>query len=331
MKKNIHFLFAVVFLFTAVLLTLLSCKKDNDRNSNGEIPDETSSYWEDDYRRECLHGKVKSVIEYSSEEQLNAGFYTQKLFDQNGNRVEDANYKDGKLYEGGKFKHNAQNNITRWDYYSGYKLDGITEYTYGGPNSHNAYLPSDFNNESLGLTKGITGVRWYSADSGEELFSLKCTSVKGNQIDLRVGGSYFGFKEDEENYIVIKTKGAYPAELTAKGPNVDPNNAKVAELFYGNDGIPNKIILPGSKTNSIMDFILKDGFCMLSSQVKVDVATGATENIWKFTYNSKGYLESESYRNGTPITYQYEYDAKGNWTKQESSKGEILYRKYTYR
>jgi len=84
-----------LFCFSALLLfsLLLSCKKEIDEKSKPEIPDETSTYWENDYLRYLLKGNVKTVTEYSEYGKDNGSF--KKLsFDQNGNLKEDAIRKD---------------------------------------------------------------------------------------------------------------------------------------------------------------------------------------------------------------------------------------------
>jgi YD repeat-containing protein len=58
--------------------------------------------------------------------------------------------------------------------------------------------------------------------------------------------------------------------------------------------------------------------------------TGNVTNSRKYTYNDKGFLASEQRSDGEIISYTYVYDNFGNWTKKESSKGVIVYRKYTY-
>ena len=123
----------MLFCFSALLLfsLLLSCKKEIDEKSKPEIPDETSTYWENDYLRYLLKDKVKTVTEYS-EYGMDNGNFKKLSFDQNGNLKEDTDYENNMLSSGLKFTHNAENRITRCEYFTNGQLSEIAEFGYGG-------------------------------------------------------------------------------------------------------------------------------------------------------------------------------------------------------
>jgi hypothetical protein len=317
MKKKflcINFTVVALVLFSTVMVC---CKKESPK---GEIPNVTSSYWGDDYRRFQFHNKVKTATEFRNETELENGNYYLYQFNQNGCLIEQGKYYNNSFSNGNRFKHNAQKFLTVFEYYDNGKLSEICNYNYGGKNSHNAYIPSNFTANDIGLQKGITGLHYQSA-SGESYIKLDCIAVKESKL-------FFSFTWDKnQGEMILTTKGGYPIKLEIdNGEKIET----VADILFGEDGIPKRITVLGSKDISVGDFIVKSGFCVLTSEETIEISTGNVTNSKKYTYNDKGFLASEQRNNGEIISYTYDYDNFGNWTKKESSKGVIVYRKYTY-
>jgi antitoxin component YwqK of YwqJK toxin-antitoxin module len=321
--KNLNLGIMLTLLLALSMNTFMSCKKD--KNEPPDIPggdDETSTYWEDDYRRFFLFDKVKTVIERDDYND-DLGQYRKMSFDQNGNMLEDAWYQDEKLSEGLVFKHNAQNRITRCEYYESGNITEIAEFTYGGTNSHNVYIPSNIFIEDLRLQKGITSIVYKQAN-GDIFLSLTCTSAKGNEL-------IFTSNENKDGLTVsfyVTAQGSYPAKIDIELP--ETGRQPYAEVSLGSDGIPTTLYNYNyTNRDIIVDYIVKEGFLAMTSELSTYKKTGEIDYHYEYTYNENGQLETETRNGELRSEYTYEYDAKRNWTKRTGGSNPV-YREYTY-
>ena len=329
-----RYLLPLAVFFLSAFSLLLSCKKEIDEKSKPEIPDETSTYWENDYLRYLLKGNVKTVTEYSEYGKDNGNF--KKLsFDQNGNLKEDTNYENDMLASGLKFTHNADNRITRCDYYTGGQLSEIAEFGYGGKVSHNVYLPTNIFIEDFRLQKGVTRILYKNATTGIPYMSFVCTAVNGNQLlfETAIEGYNNGEVLKDGPRLLITTQGAYPAKIEGskiKGGVVTGEYDTWATISFGKNGIPNTLYsYLNTWSDYIVDYIVKENFLLINKQVIKNKKTGNIESVTEYTYNEQGYLASKQENNSEPINYTYEYDEHGNWTKRVCGEN-IIHRKYTY-
>lgn len=317
-KKN-GFVAATIALCATA--TLFSCKKEN---KSTDTPDGTSTFWEDDYQQNALNGKVKTVIEWNDETEISDECYRKISFDQNGNKIEDANYKNDRISSGLVFKHNAQNRITRCEYYAGNELDELAEFTYGGTYSHNVYIPSNLFPEDLRLQKGITDIVYTDVNKNNQKVISKLESIAVNKDQLTytfAGGGGMG-------YIHIMTNGNYPSKID--GENLKREKETFVEVTFNSNGIPAAVYYFAKDNVTIFEYIVKGGFMTLTSETSKTISTGEIQYRYQYTYNEHGYLESEQSSSGKTDYYTYEYDDKGNWTKQFKNDNLNLIREYTY-
>ena len=125
----------------------------------------------------------------------------------------------------------------------------------------------------------------------------------------------------------VTVQGNYPAKIVSENPETGEKGT-IAEVKYGNDGIPTTLYsYINLGADLIVDYIVKEGFLLMTSEVYTDRKTGAIRHEYKYTYNVHGHLASEN-RDGKLFEYSYEYDNKGNWVKCDGE--EIINREYTY-
>ena len=323
-KMKITGLAAIALLMLSAATLMNSCSKDELDNPESGISTETSSFWESDYRRHSLNDRVKTVIEQDGGDISYR--YRKMTFDQKGNLLEDVKYKlkgsqpgnDDEIIEGLMFAYNAQNRMTKCEYYISGKLVELAEFTYGGANSHNVYIPSNIFVEDLRLQKGITGIvytHFWGEGNSEKYFNLQCTSAKGNELIFR--------DNDKGTTYTFTPQGAYPAKLDVANDKGD--EMTIADIVFGSDGIPTTLhsFINGNDNILTVEYNVKEGFLAMTSVVSKRISTGEVGYSYQYTYNDHGYLATEKY-NGNytyDYSYTYEYDAKGNWTKQTSSRG----------
>jgi hypothetical protein len=290
---------------------------------NSDTGEETSTYWEDDYRRKELKGKVKTAVEWRMEYPYG---WNKLIFDQNGNLLEDGSYYFDKLQKGLKFRYNNQNRITRLEYYSGGELNEFSEFTYGGENSHNVYIPSNLETNDLRLQKGITNLDYYWGFFGN--MKAKCISVNGNELKFEMP------TDIGQAFLIVIMQGNYPAKIEIEGELEDEYiKETMIEVTLGNDGLPTTLYnyMDGTITN----YIVVEGFLQIISEIEKNFETGVIYTTYEYTYNEHGHIATETIDGVLRNKYTYEYDAQGNWTKCEIEDcyfhdSYILYREYTY-
>ena len=294
-----------VWAVTAVLfcaaVAVTSCKKDNSSN----IPDDTSSFWDDAYRQHQLNGKVKTVKTFSE----NSTRYNLLEYDSKGNLIKDTSLDSNNptYYYGSTLTYDAQNRLTKIVYGNNTVPEReVAEFGYDG--SHTAYIPTNiYDMEDLRLQKGVSSVNYKI--QGKEPMNVKCTSVENNHIIFEgtVGGlaSLLG----NISKVEVDCNGNYPAHL--KFMNMGTETAS-ADVTFGSDGIPTKVTytMDGGETVTT-EYTSVAGFLQMTKQVDSSYPDDYTE----YSYNDKGYLMSEVSQDGSGYYYSYEYDTHGNWTK----------------
>jgi len=335
-EKNLTVLrsYALAVFFPFALFALGSCKPVIEEEPKSEIPDETSTYWENDYSRFQLKGNVKTMSESYSDGK-SSGSFKKLSFDQKGNLIEDVVYENNMLSSGLKFTHNAENRITRCEYYAGGELSEIAEIGYGGENSHTAYLPTNIYIDDFRLQKGVTRILYKNAKTGKPYMSFVCTSITGNQLlfETAIEGYNNGEVIKNAPRLLITLQGAYPAKIEGSkvvGGVATSEYNTWATITFGKNGIPNTLnSYLNTYSDYVVDYIVVEDYLQVKKQVIKNKKTGNIESVTEFTYNEHGYLASKQVNNDEPEHYYYEYDERGNWTKRTCGES-VVYRKFTY-
>ena len=280
---------------------------DSNGNSNGTIPDGTSSFWNDAYRQHHLNGKVKTVKTF---DQYGLDYYLLE-YDSKGNLIKDHLCETDNLayYFGLTLSYDAQNRLTKVVYGHNNKPEvEVAEFGYDG--SHTAYIPTNiYSMEDLRLQKGVSSVKYKIQDN--EPVDIKCTSVEGNRVIFEGTVGVLASLLGNISKVEVECNGNYPSYLKLKNMGTTHSEATVT---FGSDGVPTKVtyLLNDGETVTT-EYTSIAGFLLMTKQYE-----SSALNNYEYTYNDKGYMTSKKYGD-RETRYAYEYDSKGNWTKKTES------------
>ncbi len=275
-------------------LFLMSCDPDN---TNGN--DTNKNYWERSaWTHLQLKGKVKSVKEVTDEE----GSYFQTVFGENGEILETINSYKGETPSTANFEYNSAGQLIKDEY---------NTYAYG---THGKYVPKGtFHINKEGLVKNLAGV-----NDGSPLLKFE-----GNDLLVIWTG-------EREDTIVVKYTGKYPTKINdVTTPGIEWG--EYMNATYQDNGMF-KVFEEGffsTGDNPYIDsrknYYKEDKEFLLLDKIERTYTSSNSEyngtTVTQYTYNDKKDLikVEDLDQEGQVVsteTCEYEYDARGNWTKK---------------
>ncbi|SFM85059.1 hypothetical protein SAMN05428949_1033 [Chitinophaga sp. YR627] len=259
---------------------------------------ETADKYRKNWRTERLHGKVKTIVEFSyngpatdttdPDVDTRASFH----FAITGNLIAQTTQREGTAQSHTGYKYNKDN---KWTEMSCESEDGVTDYTNYNIFDKNGWLIEE-------------GERYADGSTSNKLVSVYDQS--GDVIKTTIAGLVTDFKNtyDKAGLLISRQafeKGRHSATTTWKYDSVGHIIEKVE---YAADGS-----LLSKTTTAFNKFHLPDSMSIIKK--------GYNDNIQWFRYDSAGHEISQGQKDPKTAvwvpqwTFSYEWDAQGNWTK----------------
>jgi len=274
----------------------LRTKTSKESAQKAFVNNETAEKYRKNWRTERLHGKVKTILEFSyngpATDTTDPDFDSRASFHfaVNGNLTTQTSQRESAGQSRTTYKYNKDNKWTEMSCES-----GINDYTNYNIFDNNGWLIEE-------------GEHYADGSTSNKLVSVYDQS--GGVIKTTIAGFVTDFKNtyDKAGLLIAQqafVKGQLSATNTWK---YDSIGHVIEKTQYAADGS-----LLSKITTTFNKFHLPDSMCIIKK--------GYADNIQEFRYDSTGHEISQGAKDHKmdvwvpKWTFSYEWDAQGNWTK----------------
>jgi hypothetical protein len=276
----------------------LRTKTSKESIQKAFVDNETADKYRKNWRTERLHGKVKTIIQFSyngpatdtsdPDFDMRASFY----FTSTGNLTTATSQRESAGQNRTNYKYNKDN---KWTEMSCESEDGINDYTNYNIFDNNGWLIEE-------------GERYADGSTSNKLVSLYDQS--GGVIKRTIAGLVTDFKNtyDKAGLLIVQQafeKGQLSTTSTWK---YDSIGHVIEKTQYAANGS-----LVSKTSTAFNKFHLPDSISIIKK--------GYADNIQEFRYDSSGLEISQGFKDPKKAvwvpewTFSYELDTRGNWTK----------------
>lgn len=306
---NKKLVFSLVILFG---LLLMSCDPDDDING-GNGSEAQKDYWE---RSAWTHLQLKGKVKLEKTTYEDSDSYYETHFGEQGQIIKTVNRYDQESPRVNNFEYNSSGQLVK---------DNYGTYEYG---NHGKYIPREtFHINMAGLVKNLTKFN----DRIEFEFDGDNLLVTWDGSDEATVVKYTGNYPTQIND--INEPGVYWSEYMKASYQANGMWDVFEEGFFSTGENP--------YVDSRKTYYKKDNEFMLIDKMVREYTSNVSEHYslieTRYIYNDKkDVIRVEEYSNGVLDEegiehYEYEYDAKGNWTKKTFKYPRNDYTNITYR